>query len=543
MKRTIITMAICLAVAVFSACSDDNADSGKTNQGTHNDDVSHNNSEDGTSIEEEEEDTTGKVDKNGKCIDKSVKEEPGKCGCKFEDKDIDDDGEIDCPVRVIPQNVLPALEDIEGSCAEWKYPKHPKIEFPDLPEYGYEVTIDTEKYGISKVYDITKAKETTEGFNKALKEYKEAGYSRIVIPPGHYPVISSGIKPPNHTALIMSHKVFIQMIPTDAYDCGIIDLNSKQHIYIEGGTLIGDKYEHKDVLYDECNHIRAVRGGHFFINGVTFKDSHGDSVMIVDKTEDGEVKNSQNIIIANSDISGNHCGGIGVCGADGVRITNNYIHNIEGCGDPEFGIDFESQYPNQNKNFNAIVDHNRFENNKGGDIIIDLHDVFIEYNTFSQGNRDRYDDNPFIPRGYSSYIFYRNKVEKFTNSTGCGMQLFCTYHEPKHDNPSFMVENDLPATRVQLTRHPKVCVKDNVLHEGHLSASGIKQLRLYNNRVEKFTDSAAEGKLAFSFHNVRGKSSGNVVCKKEDGNEVCTENTDINKMTENEDFSYNMHLY
>ena len=338
----------CILLAVcFSGCSDDSTD------GKHNSNHNGNHGNTGNIDSDDDEEPRVDVDKNGKCIDKSIKEEPGVCGCQFEDKDIDDDGTIDCPVLVIPQKTLPKLEDIPGKCAEWDYPEHHDIELPDLPKYGYEVTIDTEKYKISKVYDISKAEETTKGFTQALKDYKEAGYTRIVIPPGHYPITTKGIQPPDYTAIIMSDDVILQIIPNQSWDCKAITVSQRSHIYIEGGTIVGDKYEHtpsKEGSSDEeCNAINALRSHHIFINGVTIRSTHGDGIMIVDWTRLSAEPINSNITIANCDIDDVFRNGIAIVGCDGIRITGNHIHHTKGTA-PQFGIDFEAtsaSHPNK----------------------------------------------------------------------------------------------------------------------------------------------------------------------------------------------------
>ena len=491
------------------------------------------------------------VDTEGRCRTGS-KGTPGTCGCAFEDKDIDGDGRIDCPVRSMPttEKMRIPLNDItDEKCAEWEYPTHPTIGLPDLPEFGYEITIDTQKYGISTVYAPEQAESTTRNLERAIREYKDAGYTRIVIPPGHYPITPNGIKPANGVALIMREGVILQQIPSDAKDCGIIDLNGVQNVYIEGGALLGDRDHRISEAGEECNGIRAVNGGRYFLNGIRIDSPHGDGIMIVDYTPDGQESPVHDITIANCEIVNAYRNGIAVVGADGVRITNNAIHHTHGT-DPQFAIDLEANSRSR-RNQHIVIDYNSFHDNVAGDVIIDAHNTFIEYNLFSQGDMDKYIDNPFIPRAKSSsFIFYGNRVERFTKSTGCGWQLFCSYAydkgviptEAQQPYPSFVVNNDLPNTRVQLTYRNRLCVKGNTLHGGHLSASDVKQLRVLNNRVEKFDSNATAGD--YSFLNVYGKASGNELCKRDsEGNESCHEVTSLNAMKDDERFDLNKHMY
>ncbi len=471
----------------------------------------------------------------------SNKTAPGVCGCDFEDKDIDGDTIIDCPVKTIPDGILPDLPDIQGACAEWPYPKHPKIEFPNLPEYSYQTTIDIAKYNISNHYDVNKAKETTIGLNQAIADAKAAGFTRIVIPDGHYPILvdfdhsnTSALNPPNDVAIIMGPNVILQQIPTQQYDCNIINLRKKANIYIEGGQLIGERYDHVKANEEECNAITSYYSNHIMLNGLKIKAAHGDGILLFDKKGATDTPSSD-FIIANCEIDDVYRNGIAVVGVDGVRITNNEIHHTNGTA-PQFGIDFESRGDTP-ENTRAIVDHNDFHDNVAGDLIIDAYDTFIEYNRFSQGDMEKYIDNPFIIRNKGSYIAYRNNFEKFTRSTGCGYAVCCSYatqYDPNVEQhyPSFFVENEITHTRLMLTRRNKVCVKSNIIHEGHLSASTIHQLRLMDNRVEHFTSNPVAG--YYSFKDVYGTASGNMRCTAED---KCEEVTSLNEMTDDTAFS------
>lgn len=494
-------------------------------------------------IENHDDLPSAEVDASGKCVDKTLKDEPGVCGCRFEDIDIDGDGNTDCPRRMIPEKALPPLQEISGDCGGWTYPKHHIIRYPKLPEYGYEVTIDTEKYHISKVYDVSKADETTNGLNQAIADYKAMGYQRIVIPPGHYPLTSQGIVPGSDVAIIMSDDVTLQMIPVDRYDCGLITITKSENVYIEGGTLIGERYEHPGpASQEECGGMQIFHSGHVFVNGVTIKSVHGDGIMVLDYTPGDEASIGSDVIIANCEISDAYRNGIAIIQMDGIRITNNHIHHTNGTA-PQFGIDFEPNSRTTRKIHRAIVDHNRFHDNVAGDLISYGQNTFIEYNQFDIGDLEKMIDNPFIHRASNgTYVFYRNKVAKHVNNSGCSNQLFCSYAIPSKDGkrvipdesmqkyPSFFVENEIPRTRVQLTYMNRFCIKNNIMHEGHLSFSGIRDARVFNNRAERFSEHPYTGD--YSCQNVYGgQAGGNMTCRHdESGQEICTEHQQLNKL-------------
>ncbi len=537
--------------------------------------------------------TQGEVE-DGKCVDSPVgKTEPGECGCSFADKDMDGDNKVDCPVRVIPKDALIPLEDIPGTCAEWEYPKHPEIELPDLPEFGYEVTIDTEKYNISKVYDPDKATETTNGFNQAFKDYTKAGYTRIVVPPGHYPINANGISLVDHMALIMGDDVILQKNPINSGYCRLI--SPKSHTYIEGGKLIGDViglppkkpscskpskpnkksgetddeyngrlkvYEQELAAYekwdddwqawkdankhggDECNGM-DVWHDHVYINGVKIESVYGDGIMILDYSKYDQPRVLEHVIVANSDIRATR-NGIALVGTSKVRITNNHIHHTGGLS-PACGIDMEPNGKSRNNQDN-IIDHNYFEANNSGDIFLHSTNNYIEYNTFDQGDRVCHNDNTVIVYPMETqFLFYRNKIKNLGFSVGCwGNYLFCPYFgidyyipEPEiQPTPNFFVENEIvPKTTLYITDADRLCLKDNIFRNADqtdvknqvASIAKIRNLRLINNRVENFT--AKKKKLFWLHGGVYGKASGNIACTSESENKECWEDTSLNEMT------------
>ncbi|MBQ9818613.1 MAG: right-handed parallel beta-helix repeat-containing protein [Proteobacteria bacterium] len=486
---------------------------------------------------------SAEVNNSGQCKDTSLKEMPGECGCQFEDTEIG--GKIYCPVRVMPQNILPKLEEIPGDCGGWEYPKHHIVQYPKLPEFGLEVTIDTDAYGISRTYTEDKevAEATTKGLNKAIKDYKEQGFTRIVIPPGHYPLTSQGIAVVSEMALIMSKDVILQMIPVSRWDCGLITISGVHDVYIEGGNLIGERFQHTNTTNkntgatntdEECGGIQGSNDQRIFINGLHIKSVHGDGIMIY-KSKNHST--NEDLIIANCEIDEAYRNGLAPCG-NGIRISNNHIHHTHGAA-PQFGIDLEC-----GTNERVIIDHNTFNDNRNGDLVLSskvADTTFIEYNSFSIGDLDRHGDAEFVPWSKNSFILYRNYFAKPAPSGGCSGQLTCTYGSREEDNnvKTFVVENDFPAQRIVLNRYNYMCIKGNVSHEGVISVGGVPNLRLLDNRIEKFSDNPVQGKreIAIPKNSVKGIASGNVLCTLDDsGKEVCKEITALNEMKEDEYF-------
>ncbi|UKS29322.1 right-handed parallel beta-helix repeat-containing protein [Paenibacillus sp. HWE-109] len=96
---------------------------------------------------------------------------------------------------------------------------------------------------------------------------------------------------------------------------------------------------------------------------------------------------SRNVTIKNSESAFNRRQGISLVGVDGIEITNNKIHDIQGTA-PQYGIDSEAGgfFPNKN----ITINNNHFHNNKGGDIVFADGDTATISNNLFESNINVY---------------------------------------------------------------------------------------------------------------------------------------------------------
>lgn len=123
-----------------------------------------------------------------------------------------------------------------------------------------EYVIDLNEFDISN--DNTNAKETTQGINNAIVYAKNHGYSKVVLPKGHYSidtsiknsiVLTDGVKKWTHhrQGIIMEsdmelvmNEVVLEMIPTDDPYYSILTISNCNNSKITGGIILGDRKTH-----------------------------------------------------------------------------------------------------------------------------------------------------------------------------------------------------------------------------------------------------------------------------------------------------------
>ena len=192
----------------------------------------------------------------------------------------------------------------------------------------------------------------------------------------------------------------------------------------------------------------------------------------------------------------------------------------------------------------GIVDHNTFDNNASGDIVLwgkMLDTSIIEYNHFSVGDNTSYNDGAFIPHAGCSYVLYRNVFEKPAPSGGCSGQFICTYGglDNENDRRTFMVENEFPRQRGAIGRFKHMCIKGNTSHGGVLSFASIPDVHLLDNKIYRYEgveNLAGQGNCTYAIYkdSLKGEVSGNMVCNVDKaGKETCEEYTEINTPKEN----------
>ena len=404
---------------------------------------------------------------------------------------------------------LPVLEDITEKCAEWDVPKHPTVELPRIPEKCKEYTIELDRWNILNTYDPEKAETTTRGISSAIKWAKENGYERVVLPAGHYAIgyyipdaipdnFMEGILVLDGMSFIMSEDTILQIVPNRAHEYCIIDAAGRKDVYIEGGKLIGDRDEHTYQSLpwtdEDCSLICIQKhADRIHVHHTDMSGSTGDGIQFLSST---------NFTISNSNIWNNRRQGLSIVGGIGIRISGNEIHHIKGTN-PQFGIDLEGA---GQKNADIIIDHNKFHDNYGGDVVnADTKNLHIEYNTFSSGDLTYQRDGLFVNDANTTQIFVGNTFEKACSNANGAKLVFVQYGKKYDmDSPNIFINNTIKNSRAYLSNRNKTCVKNNKFVNAMLSAIDMNELRLIGNDVDRKTG-------GYAFKNVNGTAEGNTI--------------------------------
>ncbi|WP_455231059.1 right-handed parallel beta-helix repeat-containing protein [Geopseudomonas aromaticivorans] len=193
----------------------------------------------------------------------------------------------------------------------------------------------------------------------ALNQVAGTG-GKVLVPDGVYMIDAvTGIMVGSDTTLSLSSGAIIKAIPNDNSRYSILRINLASNVTIIGGTLIGERYEHKGVDGEWGMGIHMRGASNVVIDGVTVKNTWGDGFYINQR--------SRNIELCSVTADNNRRQGMSITSADGVKILNSTFKNTQGT-QPQSGIDLE---PNENNTVsNVTILNSQFINNKGTGIII-----------------------------------------------------------------------------------------------------------------------------------------------------------------------------
>ncbi len=203
-----------------------------------------------------------------------------------------------------------------------------------------------------------------------------------MVPDGVYMIDAvTGITIGSDTTISLSSGAIIKAIPNDKTRYRILRINQASNVTVIGGTLIGERDEHKgdDGEWGMGIHMRGATN--VVIDGVTVKNMWGDGFYIN--------QSSRNIVLCSVTADNNRRQGMSITSADGVKIINSIFKNTEGTK-PQAGIDIE---PNKNNTVsNVQILNSQFLNNKGAGIIIYA----------GKSKRDKFVKNVLIDGNYIS---------------------------------------------------------------------------------------------------------------------------------------------
>ncbi|WP_046174492.1 right-handed parallel beta-helix repeat-containing protein [Domibacillus indicus] len=173
----------------------------------------------------------------------------------------------------------------------------------------------------------------------------------------------------------MDSKTVLQSIPNDLPIYRVFTVYNRKNVKISGGTLIGDRYEHKGTE-GEFGHGIFIGGNssHVTVSGVISKDFWGDGFIIEGDTKSGSYPT--NIVVEKSTGHNNRRQGISITAGKNIVVKNNTFSKTNGTS-PEAGIDLERDPP-----FNLPLENVSLLNNK----LLDNHGYGIAF-VYASGNR------------------------------------------------------------------------------------------------------------------------------------------------------------
>ncbi len=171
--------------------------------------------------------------------------------------------------------------------------------------------------------------------------------------------------PLSNTNILMDNKTVIKLNGTTVNRHYVFDCDHISNVYFRGGTILGIRNHATKPVDGQWGYgIRIHECSNITVRDTTSYDHWADSIMLSGTATTGDA--CTNILIDGNHFYNNRRQGISVCFADGVRIVNNYIHDInteDATMGPCAGVDVEPDTGMTCKN--VIIANNRIEDNTG----------------------------------------------------------------------------------------------------------------------------------------------------------------------------------
>lgn len=263
--------------------------------------------------------------------------------------------------------------------------------------------IDLEKFDIpdSEDYtDRTVAIATTQGINNALNYAKENGYTVVKFPARQYAIISEwkewgwtvvpnhdlkGIVVPSDMTLDLGDAVF-RLLPNNQVTYSLFFIYEVKNVTINGGHLIGDRYEHDYTVTETLGSqthewgfgFNIARSQHITINGSKVEQMSGDAV-IINSYLPNNVNTNDNVKITHCELSDCRRQGISLIAGNNSELCYNHIYNIMNGTPPMCGIDIEVEVKYGCVGNYTQIHHNLIEDVLGGSIVCHTGDYIDVY--------------------------------------------------------------------------------------------------------------------------------------------------------------------
>lgn len=257
----------------------------------------------------------------------------------------------------------------------------------------------------------------TRALQKAIDEVAGTG-GTVYVPAGTYLVQAAGNKRlvlGSTMTLKLADKAVLKMIPTSAPAYSILRIRRAKDVNVIGGTLQGDRKEHKGREGEwGMGIIIGPESERVTISGVTARHMWGDGFYLAD---------GKDIALCSVVAEHNRRQGLSIIAANRVLVTNSVFRDTRGTP-PSAGIDLEPDKPDQRIS-NVRIEHSKLIDNAGGGVLIagkkgEVSNVEILHNLF-EGPRPILVEN--APRVRSTSICENRHVRK-EEATAQGFNTF-----------------------------------------------------------------------------------------------------------------------
>ncbi|WP_308992785.1 right-handed parallel beta-helix repeat-containing protein [Mariniflexile litorale] len=375
-----------------------------------------------------------------------------------------------------------------------------------------EYTIDVVQWDIP--INRTNALKTTENLQAAIDWAHKEGYSRIVLPDGHYligeyvnDIYQGGIEIRDNTDFVFSPGAILEIDTNDKWNYCVLRLNG-DNIRVRDGVIRGDRSTHvytpRDgdggTAHDEGHGICVWDNTNVLIENMEIQNVTGDGSLVLD---------SNDVTFVNNNIYNNRRQGISIVGGVRIKITENEIHHIGGTS-PQFGIDIEG--PGR-VDEDILIQNNYFHHNKGGDIVnTSGENVYILDNVMEQGDGNTYVDGPIVSWHKTHNIIARNSITMTSGSVNgrLGYIQYSGGGKKGHNRATYVHENVCNSCGMYMYKSSDADVRRNKFL-GYFVAFGDFENVILEDNVVTYSEAHPNLRFCWSyrFKNVTGFASGN----------------------------------
>lgn len=162
----------------------------------------------------------------------------------------------------------------------------------------------------------------------------------VLVPDGVYMINALvALKPNSNTILLLSPGAVLKAIPTAANLYHIINIVNKDYVTVQGGTILGDRYEHQAATGEHGMGISIRSSRNVTIRDTVIKDCWGDGIYIGIESASNRSA-CENLHILHVTCENNRRQGMSVTSCIGGLTFGSRFNKTNGV-DPQSGIDIE----------------------------------------------------------------------------------------------------------------------------------------------------------------------------------------------------------